>query len=53
MTVGAQIGAGLGIALNVPPRRLYLGMSLGALVWSILLTAASLLGWAGLQAVAA
>ncbi len=52
MTVGAQIGAALGLVLDVPPRRLFLGLALGALVWSVALTAASLLGWVGLQTVA-
>lgn len=50
MTVGAQIGAALGIALDARPRRLFLAMSLGALVWSILLTAGVTLGLLGVQA---
>lgn len=52
MTVGAQIGAALGITLNAPPRRLLLWMSIGALAWSIALTAAVLLGVLGVQSVA-
>jgi hypothetical protein len=47
MTVGAQIGAMIGLALNVPGRRLLIWMSIGALLWSILLTAAVLLGVMG------
>ena len=53
MTVGAQIGAVVGISLNVAPRRLLVWMSLGALVWSILITAAVLLGLLGMQSVLA
>jgi hypothetical protein len=47
MTVGAQIGAMIGLALNVPGRRLLIWMSIGALLWSILLTVAVLLGVMG------
>jgi hypothetical protein len=42
MTVGAQIGAILGLALDIPPRRLFVWMTIGALAWSILLTAVAL-----------
>ena len=42
MTVGAQIGAIVGLALDIPPRRLFVWMAIGALAWSILLTAAAL-----------
>ena len=52
MTVGAQIGAGFGIALNAVPRRLFVVMTLGALAWSIGLTIACLVGLLGLQTVA-
>jgi uncharacterized membrane protein YjjB (DUF3815 family) len=44
MLLGAQIGALVGIALQVPPRRLFIGMTLGALAWSILLTTITALG---------
>jgi hypothetical protein len=47
MTVGAQIGAMIGLALNVPRGRLLVWMSIGALLWSILLTIAVLLGVMG------
>jgi hypothetical protein len=50
MTVGAQIGAVFGIALNASPRRLFLAMTLGALAWSIGLTLACVLGLIGVQA---
>ena len=51
ITVGAQIGAALGLSLNAAPRALFLWMSVGALVWSILLTLAVMLGVLGAQAV--
>ncbi len=44
VTLGAQIGAVIAMALNAPPRRLFVIMSLAALVWSIILTLAFLLG---------
>ena len=49
MTVGAQIGAVLGLSSNAAPRRLFMWMALGALSWSVLLTAAVLLGVLGAQ----
>jgi Putative small multi-drug export protein len=49
MTVGAQIGAVLGLSSNVAPRRLLMWMALGALAWSVLLTTAVLLGVLGAQ----
>jgi hypothetical protein len=51
LTVGAQIGAAIGLALNAPPRRLFLWMALGGLVWSIALTALVSLGVLGVQSV--
>lgn len=50
MTVGAQLGAAVGMALNAQPRRLVVSMALGALLWSIALTAAVSLGLLGAQA---
>jgi len=47
MTTGAQIGAILGLTLGVPPRRLWVAMSLGAALWAALLTAAVMLGVLG------
>lgn len=44
MTVGAQLGAALGVMLAVPRLRLTAALTLGALVWSIGLTAAVTLG---------
>lgn len=49
MTVGAQIGAAIGMALNAPPRRLFLWMVLGGLLWSIVLTVLVSLGVLGVQ----
>lgn len=51
MTVGAQIGAALGLLLNAHPQRLFASMSLGALAWSVALTIAVSLGVLGVQAV--
>jgi uncharacterized membrane protein len=49
ITTGAQIGALLGLSFGAPPRRLILGISLGGLLWSILIAAAALLGIVGAQ----
>jgi len=51
MTVGAQVGAAIGLALNGKPRPLFLWMALGGLTWSIALTTAVTLGVLGLNAV--
>lgn len=51
ITTGAQIGAAVGMALNASPRRLFLLMSLGGLLWAALLAVAISLGIAGVQAV--
>ncbi|MDX2161118.1 MAG: small multi-drug export protein [bacterium] len=48
-TVGAQIGAAIGLALDAPPRRLFAIMAGCGLAWSIALTAAVALGAAGVQ----
>lgn len=44
MTTGAQIGAIIGLSLNAPPRRLFVLMSLGGLLWGVVITAAFALG---------
>ncbi len=49
MTTGAQIGAIIGISLNAPPRRLFLLMSLGGLLWAVVITAAFALGIAAVS----
>ena len=51
ITTGAQIGAAVGMALNASPRRLFLLMSMGGLLWAVLLAIAISLGIAGVQAV--
>jgi uncharacterized membrane protein len=49
MTVGAQIGAVLGLAFNLKPRNLFIALSLGGLAWSIALATAVSLGVLGVQ----
>jgi hypothetical protein len=44
VTLGSHMGALLGLALGIPPRRLLLAMGLGALAWTILITLVSVLG---------
>lgn len=44
VTLGAQVGAALGLTLNAEPRRLCLWMSIGGLAWSVVLTVGVLLG---------
>ena len=34
VTTGAQVGAIIGMSLNAPPRRLFILMSLGGLIWA-------------------
>lgn len=35
VTVGAQVGAIIGLSLNAPPRRLFVLMALGGLLWAV------------------
>lgn len=51
MTLGAQLGAAVAVALDAPPRQVFLWMTIGGLVWSMLLTALVSLGVLGAQAV--
>jgi uncharacterized membrane protein len=51
VTTGAQIGAAVGMAFNAPARRLFVWMSVGGLLWAVLLALAISLGIVGLQAV--
>lgn len=51
MTVGSQIGAALGLALDARPRRLFAWMCVGGLAWSVLLTVLTTMGVLGAQAV--
>lgn len=49
MTIGAQLGAMLGVALNIPRNQLILWMSIGVISWSVGLT---LLAGAGVNLIA-
>ena len=49
VTTGAQIGALIGISLNAPPRRLFVLMSLGGLLWGIIIAVLVSLGVAAVQ----
>lgn len=49
VTTGSQVGTIIGLALNVPPRRLLLLMILGGLLWAVVLTAAFGLGIAAVM----
>lgn len=46
---GSQIGAIIGLSFNAPPRRLFVVMSLGGLLWSVIVAAAVALGVAAVQ----
>ena len=49
LITGAPLGAAVGIALGAPPRRLMIWMSIGIVIWAILLTTISTLGFAIFQ----
>ena len=49
VTVGAQTGAIIGISLNAPPRRLFILMSLGGLLWGIIVAVLVSLGVAAVK----
>jgi uncharacterized membrane protein len=49
LITGAPLGAAVGIALGAPPRRLIVWMSIGIVIWTILLTTISTLGFAIFQ----
>lgn len=49
VTTGAQIGAIIGMSLNAPPRRLFVWMSLGGLLWSVVFAALISLGVAAVS----
>ena len=44
MTTGAQLGAIIGITLNIPQRRLMVAMTIGAIIWAVGLTVAGVIG---------
>lgn len=50
LLTGAPLGAAIGISLGANPTRLLLWMSLGIVIWSIILTALSTIGFAGFEA---
>jgi hypothetical protein len=49
LITGAQIGAIIGMSLNAPPRRLFVLMSLGGLLWAIIFGVLISLGMAAVQ----
>jgi hypothetical protein len=49
VTTGAQIGTIIGMSLNAPPRRLFVLMSLGGLLWAIIFAALISLGVAAVN----
>lgn len=49
VTTGAQIGAIIGMSLNAPPRRLFVWMSLGGLLWAAVFAALISLGVAAVS----
>ncbi|MEO8397841.1 MAG: small multi-drug export protein, partial [Chloroflexota bacterium] len=49
VTTGAQIGAVIGISLNAPPRRLFILMSLGGLLWGVIVAVLVSLGVAAVK----
>ena len=50
ITIGSWMGAALGLSLGVSPRRLIVGMVLGAAFWAVIITGALFLGIVGTQA---
>lgn len=51
MTIGSQLGAGLGVTLDKRPMKVLLWLCVGGLAWSIALTTLVSLGVLGAQAV--
>ena len=49
LITGAPLGAAIGISLGASPRRLIIWMSIGIVIWTVLLTTISTLGFAGFQ----
>ena len=50
LLTGGPLGAALGLALGAPAGRLLFWMSLGIVLWSVMLTVAGTLGLAGIKA---
>ncbi len=51
MTTGSMLGAAIGVAMNAQPRNLFAWMSIGAVLWSIILTVLVTMGVLGAQSV--
>lgn len=49
LLTGAPLGAAIGISLGASSKRLFTWMGVGIAIWAIILTAISVLGFAGLQ----
>lgn len=49
ITTGAQLGAVVGLSFNAPPRRLFVMMSLGGLLWGVIVAVLVSLGVAAVQ----
>jgi uncharacterized membrane protein YdjX (TVP38/TMEM64 family) len=49
LITGAPLGAAIGILLGASPRRLIIWISIGIVIWTIILTTISTLGFAGFQ----
>ncbi|MCK9220962.1 MAG: small multi-drug export protein [Bacteroidales bacterium] len=49
LLTGAPIGAAIGISWGASPKRLIIWMSIGIVIWTVILTAISTLGFAGFQ----
>lgn len=47
LLTGAPLGAAIGISLGASPKRLIIRMSIGIVIWTVLLTIISTLGFAG------
>jgi membrane protein DedA with SNARE-associated domain len=45
LLTGAPLGAAIGISLGAPPKRLFFWMTIGIVVWTIILTTVSTLGF--------
>jgi hypothetical protein len=52
LLVGAPLGAALGIAFGAPTRPLLCWMGVGIVGWSVVITLAGALGWAGIKSLA-
>lgn len=50
LLTGAPLGAAIGVSLGAAPGRLIFWMGIGIVIWTIILTTVSTLGFAGFQA---